>query len=156
MQTFFFTCVATSRKPIFDRQNLDFINAIIQCCEYFSLRPSFLLHALSIMPNHIHFLYSEIDCKTDFNTRFLRFTTKQILSTNNLRLKHERVSFTSNYNDRKTQVWRPRSKLILVHNKQQYFAVKRYIHSNHLKEFWKGAAFNQKFPSLTFSPRFWD
>lgn len=137
IETKFFTAVVEERKPIFDVDGADFIKVIEESLRYFSAKAQFQLHAYAIMPNHVHFLYSEPKVGDLFRVPFIRFTAHEILRVNIGRPMNKRVDFVVNKSDRVEQVWRRKSKTILVKDERVYFAVLNYIRKNTESVFWK-------------------
>ena len=137
IETKFLTSVVEQRKPIFDLNGSDFIAVIENSLEYFSSKDQFQLHAYAIMPNHVHFLYTEPKDQEFFRIPFIRFTAHEILRKNKERPIDERIDFTVNKTDRIEQVWRRKSKTILVTDIRVYFAVYNYIRQNMLSNYWQ-------------------
>lgn len=155
MKTYFFTCVVSGRKVIFSREETDRIRVIVDSAKFFVSKEGFELHALSIMPNHLHWLYSVDERIKDFQKRMLRYTTKKLIELNRDSRTGINPIFQIERSDRKHQVWRKGTKLILVKSSDQYFAIRNYILNNHLNPFWVDTAFHQHFDGLKFSQRLW-
>ena len=155
MITLFYTCVVKDRKPILTKEDKDFVKVIEDSAEYFSRMPGFLLHALSIMPNHVHMLFSLNELELDFDRKFRSFTTKEILRQNKTRPQPKQIDFSSSYSDRTSTVWRKRSYIITVRDMEGYYSRINYIKNNHLQDFWLDVAYDQSFDNIEFKPRIW-
>ncbi|HCS20314.1 MAG TPA: hypothetical protein DIW47_07090 [Bacteroidetes bacterium] len=152
METKFLTSVVEKRKPIFDLDGDDFVEIIEDSLDYFSSKGQVQLHAYAIMPNHIHFLYSEPSDSELFRIPFIRFTAHEILRKNNERQQNKRIDFTVNKSDRTEQVWRRKSKLIYVRDERVFFAIRNYIRKNPSSIYWKDSinrmALNPRVPCV--------
>ena len=140
--------------PFFTKNDPDFVSIIVDSLAFFNSRDDFIIHAISIMPNHVHLLISMIDIRYEFQIRFFRFTTKKILEANKQRALENRVHFEVNRCDRKHQVWRKRFKDIRVRDARAFYAIQNYIKRNPESKYWKNRCCDQSFPSLKISPRF--
>ena len=155
MITLFYTCVVKDRKAIFTKTDRDFIRVIEDSAGYFSRMPGFLLHALSIMPNHVHLLFSLNNLELDFDRKFRSFTTREILRLNSKRPLLKQIDFSSSYSDRANTVWRKRSNVNSIRTQKGYYSAVNYINNNHLQDFWLDHAYDQTFKNIDFKSRNW-
>ncbi|MHB1277421.1 MAG: transposase [Bacteroidia bacterium] len=156
LATRFLTSVIEGRKPIFDYDGLDFIQIIENTIQYELAEETIQLHAYCIMPNHVHILYSEPFNVDKFRERFLRVSARRIIQQNNNRVLAKRIDFQVDKSDRKEQVWRRNSKLILISEKSEYYTRRQYIKSNLDSEYWKDSIPPEaKHPKLACKHRVW-